>query len=328
MEEPQQLRQVAELQAELERGLRRRSLAGRGILVAVSGGADSLVLMHALKACSPRLDLRLEVATVDHGLQPQSATWADGVERAATQLSLRCHRATLQLDPTSSGVEAKARDARYAALERIRRQAGLDVVATAHTASDQAETLVMRLARGTALGGAAGILEEREDRVVRPLLFATRADVERWAEALGLSPVSDPMNGDPAFLRARIRREVLPAWSAAVGFEVQPALARFARLAAEDDRYLSEEARRAFERCALSTGGLDRVAVAALAIPVRRRVVAEVLSSAELPLDTVVLEEALRAVAEGGTATLPGDKLLACTNDRVRVEPAPPRRTS
>jgi tRNA(Ile)-lysidine synthase len=287
-----------------------------------------VVLLHGLATAAPRLNLRLEVATVDHGLRPESRAWADEVERRALGWSLRCHRVELRLDAASRGVEAAARDARYKALEEVRREAGLDVVATGHTASDQAETLLMRLARGTALGGAGSILEERGDRVVRPLLFATRADVEAWASALGLSYVKDPMNEDPALFRTRIRRDVLPALSAAAGFEVQPALARFARLAEEDDWLLLEEARRALEHCAHPEGGWDRVALAALVAPIQRRVVALVLEGAGLRVDAFVIDDALRAIAEGGTATLPGDRLLVCSKDRVRVEPAPPRRTS
>jgi len=312
----------------MERALRRLGLASGGLLAAVSGGADSLALLHATATVAPRLGLRLEVATVDHGLHPEAKGWADGVARACEGLGVRCHRVALQLERTAAGLEAAARDARYAALERVRREAGLDVVATAHTASDQAETLLMRLARGAALGGAGGVLEARRDRVVRPLLFATRADVEAYVAALGLSPVVDPMNGDPTFLRTRIRGAVLPALSAAVGYDAQPALARFARLADEDDALLREEARRAFDRCAWPDGSLDRVAVDALTLPIRRRVVALLLEGAGLPLDAAAIDEALRAIAEGGTATLPRDRLLTCANGRVQVEPAPPRRAS
>jgi tRNA(Ile)-lysidine synthase len=314
----------------LERAVRRLQLPGRGLLLAVSGGADSLAMLHALARLAPALALRLEVATVDHGLHPDASLWATGVERASTGLRLTCHRVALhlELDGDRAGLEATARDARYAALERVRQAAGLDLVATAHTASDQAETLLMRLVRGAALGGAGGILEARGDRVVRPLLFASRADVESYLAALALVPVRDPMNEDGALLRTRIRRGALPALAAAAGFDVQPALARFARLAWEDDALLSAEARRAFERCALDAEALDRVAVNALALPIRRRVVALLLERAGLPLDAASIDEALEAIARGSTATLPRDALLACANGRVRVEPAPPRRAS
>jgi tRNA(Ile)-lysidine synthase len=297
-------------------------------LAAVSGGADSLVLLYGLARLAPSLGLRLEVATVDHRLHADSERWADGVERSATGLGLRCHRVALSLAASGPGVEAAAREARYAALERVRQAAGLDVIATAHTASDQAETLLMRLVRGTALGGAAAILEARGDRVVRPLLFATRDDVEAYVAALALRPVRDPMNEDASLLRTRIRQSALPALSSAAGFDVQPALARFARLAQEDDAFLSREAEVAFRRCAFADGSLDRSAVAALVPPIRRRVVARLMEAAGVPVDAAAVDEALQAIARGGTAPLPKDTLLTCAGDRVRVVPAPPRRAS
>lgn len=328
MANPEEHPAVARLHDGLARALRRLDLAGRAVLAAVSGGADSLVLLHGLAALAPSLGLRLEVATVDHGLHADGARWAEGVERIAAGLGRPCHRVGLSLAATGSGVEAAARDARYAALERVRRAAGLDVIATAHTASDQAETLLMRLARGAALGGAAAILEARGDRVVRPLLFATRDDVAAYVTALGLAPVRDPMNDDPSLLRTRLRGGALPALSAAAGFDVQPALARFARLAQEDDALLSRDAEVAFQRCAFADGSLDRPAVAALLPPLGRRVLARLLDAAGVPVDGATIDDALQAVASGGTATLPKDSLLTCANDRVRVVPAPPRRAS
>lgn len=328
MPNPTEHQAVAWFERELERSARRLDLPGRGVLLAVSGGADSLALLHGLARLAPSLSLQLAVATVDHGLHPDASHWAEGVERASATLRVRCHRVALHLDGQQAGLEATARDARYAALERVRQAAGLDLVATAHTASDQAETLLMRLVRGAALGGAGGILEARGDRVVRPLLFVSRADVEAYVAALALTPVRDPMNEDAALLRTRIRQGAIPALATAAGFDVQPALARFARLAQEDDALLSAEARGAFERCALDAETLDRVAVNALAVPIRRRVVALLLERAGLPLDAASIDDALGAIARGGTATLPRDAVLTCAKDRVRVAPAPPRRAS
>lgn len=316
------------IEAEVDRALRRLGLTDRSVLLAVSGGADSLAMLHAVARLGPRLRLRVEVATVDHGLRAEAGDEAARVEATARGLGLTCHRVALQVPAGAGGLEAAAREARYAALERVRATNGLSVVATAHTASDQAETLLMRLARGAALGGAGGILEARGDRVVRPLLSVTRAQVEAYVAALGLDPVVDPMNADPAFLRTRVRREVVPAYSAAACFDVQPALARFARYAAEDDAFLAAEARRALERCWWPDGTLDRVAVTALAPPIGRRVVAAWLEDAGLPLDADVVDQAVRAIVAEGTATLPLDRVLSCANDRVRVGPAPPRRTS
>lgn len=117
------------------------------------------------------------------------------VQRLAAELGVPVHTSALALSP-GPGVEARARMARYGALEALRHGRGLDVIATAHTASDQAETLLMRLARGCALAGAAGVLERRADAIVRPLLFATRDEVREYAAATATAWVSDPMNDD------------------------------------------------------------------------------------------------------------------------------------
>jgi tRNA(Ile)-lysidine synthase len=321
----QEHQSVVRMHEALRRALRRLGLVGRGVLAAVSGGADSLVLMHGLASVGPSLGLAVEVATVDHGLQVASGRWADGVAAAAASLGLRCHRIGLPALP-GGNLEAAARQARYAALEQIRGASGLDVVATAHTASDQAETVLMRLVRGAALGGGGGIRERRQDRVVRPLLFATRADVDDYVAAVGLTPVQDPMNHDRSLLRTRVRNGAIPALADAAGFDVQPALARFAGFAREDHELLWREAEVAHGRCTLGDGALDRVSVQALPRPIRRRVLVRLLDEAGVSPDAELVEDALLAIAAGGTATLPGDALLTCANDRVSVVAAPPRK--
>lgn len=298
-----------------------------GVLAAVSGGADSLVMLHGLARVCPGLGVRLEVGTVDHGLSAEGAAWAGAVEAAAGALGLRCHRAALGLE-AGPGLEARARRARYEALHAMREASGLGVVATAHTATDQAETLLMRLARGASLGGAAGVLEVRDDGVIRPLLFATRADVEACARALELRPAFDPMNADASLFRTRVRHDALPALSRAAGYDVAVALARFARLAAEDSALLDAEAAVASRGCRLGDGALDAKALLALAAPLRRRVLAGLLAEAGVPFDAADIEGALAAVARGSRATLQLDRVLECGGGRVRIEPAPPRRAT
>jgi len=146
---------------------------GARVLLAVSGGGDSLALLVGSAALRQPLDLKLEIATLDHGLRAGSDAEGRAVEKLSAELGLSWHTRALSL-AAGPGVEARARRARYQALEEIRRAQGLDWIATAHTASDQAETVLMRLARGSALSGAAGILERR-GRVIRPLLRCTRS---------------------------------------------------------------------------------------------------------------------------------------------------------
>jgi tRNA(Ile)-lysidine synthase len=311
---------VTKLESRLLRALARLGLTDRRVLAAVSGGADSLCLVAAMA----RVGARVEAACIDHGLRPESAEEVRRTEAVCRGLGVPFHsrRVVVEVGP---GLEAAARAARYAALEAIRAEGGFEFVATGHTASDQAETVLMRLARGAALRGAGGILERRADLVVRPLLGMTRAETRAYVAALGLEAVEDPMNDDSAFARVRVRREVLPALVSALGPGTERALARFARLAQEDDALLMQLARGALARARLTDGTLDRVALQSFERPVRRRVVAEFLQQAAVPLDGALIEDCLRALEVGACATLPGDRILATRRGAVAIERSPPR---
>lgn len=300
----------------LEEAYTRLGLRGGSVLLAVSGGADSTALLVGTARVASRLQLRAEVATLDHGLRPESRAEVQSVVRLAGEHGLPCHVRELRLC-AGSGVEARAREARYAALEALRRERGLAVVATAHTASDQAETLLMRLARGTALRGAGGIQEARAG-LIRPLLERTRAEVEAFLEAEGVAYSTDPMNADPSLFRTRIRRDALPALSRAAGHAVEGRLAAFARLAAEDDALLSGLAEEAWRRLRLEDGSLEAVGVRALESPLRRRVLARLVGEAGVPVDDALLARVLRAVERGGVASLGRTLQVRAASGRVR----------
>ncbi|WP_342374447.1 tRNA lysidine(34) synthetase TilS [Myxococcus stipitatus] len=300
----------------------RRGLEGRSVLCAVSGGADSVALLVATASVRERLRLRVEVATVDHGLRPESSAETRAVASLSASLGLECHvlGLTLQAGP---GLEARARQARYAALEEVRQSRGLTVVATAHSATDQAETLLMRLARGASTRGAAGIHEARAG-LVRPLLERTREELVDFLAEQGVGYSTDAMNADPAFFRVRVRTDALPALSRAAGFRVEARLASFARLAAEDEALLSDLADAAWRRVRLEDGSLDGVAVRALEAPLRRRVLARLLAEQGVETDAATVERGLRAVEQGGSATVGGGLRLRATGGRVRcVAPSP-----
>jgi tRNA(Ile)-lysidine synthase len=284
-----------------------------------------MTLLSGAARLAGRLGLTFEAATVDHHLRGESRAEVDAVARFADTLGVTHHVLDAPI-AVESGVEAAARTARYAALESLRLSRRLDLVATAHTASDQAETLLMRLARGTSLAGAASIHETRADRVIRPLLFATRAEVEAYVAARGIAVARDSMNTDRGFLRVRMREQVLPALELAAGPGVERALARFAALAAEDEAWLNDEAVRALTLVRWPEDDtLEAESLGALGLPIARRVLAIWLTGQQVPLDGALLEDALRAARDQGTATLPGDRVLACSNGRVRVLPAPAR---
>lgn len=206
------------------------------VVVAVSGGADSLALVAAatFEASSPRNAARPYVigATVDHGLQDDSAATADtviaqmaaiGVDETAT---IRVH-----VDAAAAGLEAGARHARYAALSELAARMDASVVLLGHTRDDQAETVLMGLSRGSGGRSLAGMRETFEEgpvRFVRPFVEITRSQTEAACSALGLTWWEDPHNADQRFLRARLRHVVLPMLEAELGPGFAAALARTA----------------------------------------------------------------------------------------------------
>lgn len=206
-------------------------------VVAVSGGPDSTALAYLAHEARP--DLRLILGHVRHGLREDDADVAV-VHHHGRALGLPVEVADVLVRPSGSGLEAAARAERYAALRRIGRRAGAGWLLVGHTADDQAETLLLRMTRGTGVTGLAGMAPVRGD-LVRPLLRLRRNDVRRFVTLEGLDVADDPMNRDRTVRRVRVRLEVLPALS---GLSPDPvgALARLADLARVDARRLDAEA--------------------------------------------------------------------------------------
>jgi tRNA(Ile)-lysidine synthase len=219
--------------------------AGDLVLVACSGGADSLALAAAVAFEAPRAGLRAGGVVVDHGLQPGSAEVAASVVETMASLGLDpalevSVRVAGPGDPNGyQGPEAAARSARYAALDQTAASAGAAAVVLGHTLDDQAETVLLGLARGAGARSLAG-MPGRSGRYLRPLLGLRRAQTRAACAALGLEPWDDPQNRDPAFTRVRVRHELLPALEAALGPGVAEALARTARLLRADADALDE----------------------------------------------------------------------------------------
>ncbi len=299
--------------------VRRLSGAQKSILLAVSGGADSTALMLVLARHAERLAMRVEVATLDHGLRAESSAEAAGVIHRAQSLGLVAHARRLSLFD-GAGLEQRARDARYPELAAIKNERGLELIATAHTASDQAETVLMRLARGSALGGASAI-HARLGGVIRPLLSLTRDQVRSYLAALNEPFIEDPMNVDPRFLRVRVRRELLPLFESTAGPKVAEHLARFAQYAGEDEALLEQWATAALHRVSRS-GTLDAIGLGALSRPIQRRVIAQWLSGNKLEVDAPLIEDILEAVSQGRPATLPRELWLVNREGWLSAEPA------
>lgn len=179
--------------------------------LAVSGGPDSLALLLLAHAALPG---QIAVASIDHGLRPEAAGEVALVERVAGERGIPFTPLTVTLAP--GNIQARARQARYAALAGWAQDAGLGAVATAHHADDQAETLLMRLNRGSGLAGLAGVraasrIEGSEVALLRPLLGWRKAELAEVVAAAGITPAADPANTNPDFDRARLRARLAEA---------------------------------------------------------------------------------------------------------------------
>ncbi len=208
------------LQGALERSLREHDASGspgtpgRGepIVVAFSGGPDSLALLLVLRRLATALRLRPVAAHVDHRLDPGSQARAESARQLAAWLEVpfRLLAGDTAGEARGEGREAAARRLRYRLLDELRREVGARWVLTAHHADDQAETVLLRLAHGSGLAGLAG-MAVRHGSVLRPFLSLSRRELRAAVAASGLSPLEDPTNRDLSLARNRLRHALLPA---------------------------------------------------------------------------------------------------------------------
>lgn len=227
------------------------------VLVALSGGADSVLLLHLLAASSPPQAFR--AVHVDHGLRAEeSARDLAFVRRLCRSLGVALDVRRVELDPDAGDLENRARRARYAALCEVAREVGYPVIATGHHGDDQLETLLLRWMRGSSLGGLRGVRASTEVRglypgqppeqrpaglaplrVVRPLLALRRGEIRQLLESRDLDWVEDTSNLDTDFARNRVRHHLLPALERSVGPGATDALDAFARTVEDLERDLA-----------------------------------------------------------------------------------------
>jgi tRNA(Ile)-lysidine synthase len=244
------------------------------VLCAVSGGADSLALAAATAFVAPRIGWRAGLLTVDHQLQPGSAAQAASVASWAVSVGFSPASVLTVEVRGAGGPEAAARDARYAALASAGHRLGARVILLGHTEDDQAETVLLALARGSGPRGLSGMpLLRSIDGMpfARPLLGLSRQTMRAACEAENLAPWEDPHNADPAYARARVRHELMPLILKALGPDVVRNLARTASLVAADSAYLDSLASLAFGQCAVGEG-LSVEKLSALPSALRSRV--------------------------------------------------------
>jgi tRNA(Ile)-lysidine synthase len=276
----------------LAASLKQRGLLSghKHLLLAVSGGADSVALLLAMNALKRSLGFRITVAHLDHRLRGADGR-ADAafVEQLAKQLRVQCVRSRSDVRGLARrkriSLEMAAREARYRFLERTARAKGATAIVTAHTADDQAETVLLRLARGSGATGLGGIrpvgrvselgtgVPASDIALLRPLLGVSRSDIEAFLECEGQPWREDVSNASRAFLRNRVRHEVLPLIEERLNPAVRKTLCRTAEIFAEEDAWLDELAAKALDDCRDDKGLLRREALDLLRPALARRVV-------------------------------------------------------
>ncbi|WP_404799730.1 tRNA lysidine(34) synthetase TilS [Arthrobacter gallicola] len=280
------------------RGLLRDALRDAGIqpggdappvlLVACSGGPDSLALAETASFFNRRGDYRVGAAVVDHGLQPGSADVAQAAAAKLAAMGLEpvtVHR--VHVPETGMGPEAAARSVRYEALDEAADASGAAAVLLGHTLDDQAEQVLLGLARGSGTRSLAG-MPERRGRYLRPFLGLRRAEVEEICTAREVDPWHDPTNADPAYARSRVRTTVLPFLERELGPGIAEALYRSSRILAQDADYLEAQAAETYARLRQESAGaaapdeilLSEESLRALPPSLRQRVLA--LAAVEL----------------------------------------------
>jgi tRNA(Ile)-lysidine synthase len=254
--------------------------AGALVLVACSGGADSLALAAALAFEAPRAGLRAGAVTVDHDLQPGSADRAAAAAAHLTGLGLAPVEVVRVEVGAAGGPEAAARTARYRALDAVAARLDAAAVLLGHTLDDQAETVLLALARGSGARSLAGMPSVR-GRYRRPLLGLPRDTVRAAAE--GLEVWDDPHNADPSFARARVRHDLLPVLEKALGPGVAAALARTADQLRADAAALDAWAATAHDEACDDRGRADVGILETLPPAVRSRVLRRLALDAGCP---------------------------------------------
>jgi tRNA(Ile)-lysidine synthase len=281
---------------------------GDTILVAVSGGADSLALAYALSVESEKLAIKTIGVTVDHQLQVASSAQAEKVVYQLLKFGLKCQVKKVNVD-IKEGLEASARKARYEAISEVAQQENAAAVFLGHTKDDQAETVLLGLARGSGTRSLSG-MAHHSGIYVRPLLEITRIQNEEFCKEVGIDYWNDPHNQDSQFARVRVRTQALPILEKTIGPGISDALARSAHLLRDDADALDHWAQQ--EEIHLDLGNLDCAHLEALPRAIRTRIIRVAIYATGAPAGSVSADhvsavEALISAWNGqGALNLPG----------------------
>ena len=283
--------------------------AGDVLLVAVSGGADSLALAYAILAESQPLAITAIAVTIDHQLQSGSSAQAEKVKKQLKEFGYEKVITEKVVVDSKSGLEAGARDARYQALSACAEKEKATKIFLGHTRDDQAETVLLGLARGSGTRSLSGMAVEN-GMYIRPLLNITRTETEAACKEIGIDPWNDPHNGNTEFSRVRVRTEILPIMEAKLGPGIAAALARSASILRDDADALDALAQNEISQSDLAN--LDCEHLSMLARAIRSRILRAAIYAAGAPQGSITADhlagvEALVTSWRGqGALSLPG----------------------
>jgi tRNA(Ile)-lysidine synthase len=318
--------------------------SGQTIVVAVSGGADSTALLLALEELKTRHMLFTDicVAHLDHGLRKSSAKDATWVRTLATKLGFKSvigrSKVAENARESSDNLEQAAREARYAFLQRTAKKLAANYVLTAHTMDDQAETVLLRLMRGSAGAGLGGmealrpLAKNSSIKLARPLLWARRTETEDYCRLRRTEFLSDEMNDDQRFARVKVRKQLLPLMQS-FNNRIVEAISRTAAQLREDGAVLHNDSGALLQRASLLDQG-DETKIPALDVKVlsnappaiRRRALRQWLAEARGSarrlemVHLLAVEKLLEGTVGGRMVELPGGGRVARRRNRLEFE--------
>ena len=296
--------------------------AGDLVLVAVSGGADSLALAYALSLEAPKMAVRIEGVSVDHQLQSQSSVQAEKVVAALLKMGIeKTHVVKVDVEITD-GLEASARRARYAALDACAEKTGAVFVFLGHTRDDQSESVLLGLTRGSGARSLSA-MAARNGRYIRPLLSITREETLGACAEAQLDPWDDPHNADKTFTRVRVRHDVIPHLEKNLGPGISAALARTASLLRDDADALDQLAEAEFvshQPLSLDISRLEKLPKAIRTRVLRMAIYAAGAPSGSISADHIAPIEALITDWSGqGPSDLPGGVRVSRISGRLSL---------
>ena len=298
---------------------------GQSVLVALSGGADSVALLHFLHTLKDEWQLKLGALHLNHQLRGQESGRDEAFVRdlcAQLEIPLSVESFDVKQAAKQAGesVEQCGRRLRYDFFERQASQAGAKV-ATAHTASDNAETMLINLARGTALRGLAGIPPVR-GRIIRPLITCTREEIELYCRKNTLSWVDDSTNQSDGHTRNRVRHHVLPLLTRE-NPRLAERLTHLSQTLRDDADYLDELAIQAGRNLTRPDGSLERAGFLHLAPALKGRVLADLLRTASIPISGELIEGLSNIIATGkGSRQIGGGMIFSCDGESFCIKAA------